>query len=258
MKKVILSDISTTVGMPEKAGTLLHIQSAYNELFSETIKAIIGDHFSSAIPYRIQGLINTGGTVSAGSIFYANEIFRVDSFSLPSPANAQIVTTFYTATEADPVEFTDGIPRNVHEIRKINFISGTPVAPLGFTFQDLKDVTYIPYTITNGTPSPTIKFDKPNRYFRSFVVTGETTLTITLDATGAKDGTEVLFLFEAPSSSITFTHVNSGFTTNVMGIGGTASPITITISGVAYFLFRYRAYIETFAKTVSLNVVENT
>lgn len=258
MKKVDLSAVSTTNGMPEKSGTLLHIQSAISEGFAETLKGIIGDNYSALIPYRIEGLINTAGTVSAGSIFWNNEIFKVDSFSLPSPANAQIVTTYYTATEADPVTFTDGTPRSVHEIRKINFISGVPSVPLGFVFGDLKDISYIPYVVTNGTPSPTITFTKPGRLYRSFVVTGETALTLTLDGTGAKDGTEVIFLFQSDGSAVTFTNTTSGFTGAVMGIGGSATSVVITVGSTSFFVFKFRAYVSPFASKVSLEVLENT
>lgn len=259
MKKLDLSAVSTTIGMPEKSGSLLHIQSAISETAVEIIKGLIGDNYNPLLPYRIEGLINTGGTVSAGSIFFNNEYFKVDSFSLPSPANAQIVTTYFTAVEADPVEFTDGIPRSVHEIRKINFINTTPAVPLGFVFGDLKDLNYIPYTVTNATPSPTIKFDKNGRLFRSFVTTGETALTITLDGTGAKDGAEVYFLMQSDGATITFTNTTTGgFTGTVMGLGGSAATVAITVGSTLFFVFKFKAYVSTIVSKVSLEVLENT
>jgi hypothetical protein len=258
MKKLNTSAVSTTNGLPVKAGSLVHIQSAYTEVLAETLKGVIGADYSPTAPYRVAGLINTAGAVSAGSIFYGGEVYLVDAFSLPSPANAALSTTYFTDISADPVAFTDGTPRNIHEIRKIVF--GATV-DLGFTFTQLVELDNHAWVSTNATPSPvTVLFDKPRRYFRSFSVTSETALTITLDGTGARDGVETIFMFQtdSPSASVSFTHnVTSGIT-DIIGVGGYTNPLVISVGSLKYFIFRYKLAIYPTGpvRLVSLNVTE--
>jgi hypothetical protein len=66
---------------------------------------------------------------SAGAAFYNGEVFLIDatSFSVIAGQTAifQIAITQYT-TNADPVTFTDGTLHNIHNIRKIAVLAGTP------------------------------------------------------------------------------------------------------------------------------------
>lgn len=252
MRKVDLSAISPTIGMPEKSGTLIHIQNAYQEIEAEIIKRLIGPTYSTTIPYRVNGLINTGGTVSAGSVFYDGELFFVDSFALPGTANASIDTTYYTATEADPVDFTDGTPRSVHEIRKISF--GTP-NPLGWAFSNLTELGQPAFTINPVFPL-TITFDQPKTYYRSLIANPAAALTVTLSDAGAVNGTEVTFMFQSDGTSLALTNSLTGFA-SIMGIGGYTNPVTITVGNTEYFVVKYRAYKNAFASAVSIEVLEN-
>lgn len=254
MKYLNTADVTTTNGLPLKAGSLVHIQSAYKEAIAEAIKSQMAGNYNPVTPYRLTGLINTAGSVSAGSIFYNGEVYLVDAFSLPSPANASIDTTYFTAVEADPVEFTDGTPRSIHEIRKIVF--GTP-AELGFNFTALQDLGQVGYINTNSTPSPTITFDKKQNFFRSFAVTGETAVTINLSATGAKDGVECIFMFQNTGGTTRNITHNSTFTTAAMGIGGYTNPLVVSVSGGGFFVVRYRSYVSGSNSLVSIELLEN-
>jgi hypothetical protein len=127
MRKLKTSDITTSVSMPIKSGTLDHIQAAYSEAVAEAVKALVGTAYSNTTMYILNGLVNSGSfptyTISAGSVFYNGEVYLVDAVSF-AVAGAQfavckIVTTNLTGTNADAVQFSDGIPRNVHEIRKV-------------------------------------------------------------------------------------------------------------------------------------------
>lgn len=127
MKLIDLSAVSDSVGMPVKSGTVIHLQNAYKDAIAEAIKGFIGSGYNPAVMYILQGLVNSGTglnyNISAGSVFYNGEVFLVDAAvftaSVTQVAVCKIVTTFYTGPESDGVEFTDGIVRNVHQIRKI-------------------------------------------------------------------------------------------------------------------------------------------
>lgn len=130
MKKLKTSDISTTVGFPVKSGTLQHIQAAYQEAMSSIIQGLGVDLSKVTILY---GCVNStpGGatfTISAGAVFYNGEIYLVDAATLvtagPNVVVGVLDTTFFTATNADPVQFTDLSSKNVHEIRKIKLQLG--------------------------------------------------------------------------------------------------------------------------------------
>ena len=86
MKYISLSIINNTRSMPVKSGTLLHIQDSYKDLFKEVMKCIIASDYDPNKAYILSGCVNTGTlgsyVISAGYIFYANEIFRVPATSL--------------------------------------------------------------------------------------------------------------------------------------------------------------------------------
>lgn len=128
MKKLDLSAISSSNGMPQKSGVLEHIQSAYQEAIAATIKALLGSTtYNAAKAYVLHGVVNSGSgsnySISAGAIFYNGEVFLVDAATFTitgaNVAVGVISTTYYSATNADPVIFTDGVSRNIHQIRKI-------------------------------------------------------------------------------------------------------------------------------------------
>jgi hypothetical protein len=125
MKNLITSNITSTIGMPVKSGTLLHLQSAYKEALDFLARGLVMTYQANTV-YRIFGCINQGSptdyNITAGAVFYNGEIYLVDAttftLSVGQVAIATISSTFFTDPTADPVTFTDGVARNVHEIRK--------------------------------------------------------------------------------------------------------------------------------------------
>lgn len=125
MKILNISDISSSNAMPVKSGTLQFLQDAHKETVAGLITNILPNPISGTV-YIISGCLNSGTgsvyNISAGVIYYNGEIFNFDgaSFTLTGlqKAYARIETTQYI-TNADPVQFTDGVNRNVHNIRKI-------------------------------------------------------------------------------------------------------------------------------------------
>ena len=116
--------------MPVKSGTLEFIQDAYKEAFTAVIANITESPVMGTI-YILSGCRNTSTapiyTTTTGWVYYNGEIYQVPaaSFTLTGLQNAyaRIETTQFT-TNADPVQFTDGVSRNVHNIRRI-VIEGT-------------------------------------------------------------------------------------------------------------------------------------
>ncbi|MFX1704590.1 hypothetical protein PV783_11585 [Chitinophaga sp. CC14] len=134
MRKLDTSAVSGTVGLPLKAGSLVHIQLAYQEALSALGKALAGSAYDPTKMYVLNGCVNSGSgnnyNISAGSVFYNGEMYLVDAavFSVsganvavgivPNPPGNTIGLSFFSDVTADPVQFTDGIDRNVHQIRK--------------------------------------------------------------------------------------------------------------------------------------------
>ena len=132
MKYIALSGINSTRSMPVKSGTLLHIQDSYKDLFREVMKCIIASDYDPTKSYILSGCVNTGTlgsyVISAGYIFYSNEIFRVPATSFTpavgETAIAQFSSTNVNGTNYDPVQFTDGNNYNVHYENIIEIVSG--------------------------------------------------------------------------------------------------------------------------------------
>ena len=125
MKILNTSNISSSNAMPIKSGTLQFLQDAHKETIAGLITNLIPTPDPNTI-YILSGCKNTGvlpiHNISAGVLYYNGEILNFDgaNFNLIGlqKAYARIETTQYL-TNADPVQFTDGVNRNVHNIRKI-------------------------------------------------------------------------------------------------------------------------------------------
>lgn len=135
MKKINSSYISSSALQPFKQGTWEHLQASYQEAFAAIIQMNRGGGTINSGFDIIYGcnLSVAGGnyTVSAGAIHYNGEIYFVDAVgSTANPTGGdtricKIATTYLTASNADPVTFTDGSTNNVHEIRKVVIENGT-------------------------------------------------------------------------------------------------------------------------------------
>jgi hypothetical protein len=129
MKKIKTSDITVSSAMPLKRGSLDHLQAAYIETITDMNKAYWAGDRAGTKPMALHGCINSGSgsnfVISAGAVMldtYA-EVFRCDAQTVTVNVGQVLVgtitTTYLTATDADPVEFSDSTTNNVHEIRKI-------------------------------------------------------------------------------------------------------------------------------------------
>lgn len=130
MKILDVSSISSTIAMPVKSGTLQFIQDAYKESIASLVYNLVGGAPAVNAIYILSGCINTGTApnyiISAGKVYVNGEIYDVDAVTFTlvglEKVYAYIDVTQFT-TNADPVEFTDGNFRNVHNIRKIKIVN---------------------------------------------------------------------------------------------------------------------------------------
>jgi len=132
MSKVIdLSAVTDASRIAIKQGTLAFMQDAHKETTAATIIALIGAGYNPATVYVLYGCVNTGVglnyIISAGAIFYNGEVYNVDATAFTvTGSNVPVFTIAVTqfTTNADPMTFTDGTVRNIHNIRKIVISAG--------------------------------------------------------------------------------------------------------------------------------------
>lgn len=131
MRKINTSSITSTVAMPFKSGTIDHLQKAYTEAVAALAKNMIGTDYDPTKFYILHGCVNSGSgssyVISAGAIFYNGEVYLVDAATFTASGSTAVgtITKTQEVTNADPVTFTDGVSRNVHDIYKIVFAAGT-------------------------------------------------------------------------------------------------------------------------------------
>jgi hypothetical protein len=159
MKKIDLSFISTTAGLPVKSGVLAHLQESYQEMMAGLARLMIGPEYDATKIYILRGCLNTGSgltyVISDGVVFYAGEVYLVDAASFVSPggqlAVGKLVVTFATGATGDPIQFTDGSSHSVLQIRKIAISSD--VTGAGVTGNSNSD-------FANWLPVNRVKTDK--------------------------------------------------------------------------------------------------
>ncbi len=138
MKHLLTNYITTTAAQPVKQGTLDHLQESYIECIEALARQQIGEGYDATKVYILFGCVNSTTapiyTVSAGAIFYAGEIYLVPAFSFTAADTAigTVTTAFVTAANADPVEFTDGIDHDVHQVKTMVVTDGASVGNLDF------------------------------------------------------------------------------------------------------------------------------
>lgn len=120
MKKIDISQIvSPTSKQPFTANSLKFKQDYDSENYSALVKALITQNigsYSLTTPYVISGCVLSGTyNITAGEIFYGGNFYNVTAKTSSVNPIRLILTKTYDAT-ADPLTFTDGVTKNVHEI----------------------------------------------------------------------------------------------------------------------------------------------
>jgi hypothetical protein len=197
MRKLDTSLVSSSVAMPIKSGTLVHVQLAYQEALTALANSIIGRLPDSGNMYVLYGCVNSGSglnyVISAGAVYYNGEVFLVDATTFTATSGQVAVSnlgTTYYSTYADPVTFTDGSANNVHQIRKMVFTAGTS----GSGIVDFSAMLQVPQVLVNDQQaslpaSYTVNFKQDKATF--FNSAPNSAVTITFDFTNAVPGTVV-------------------------------------------------------------------
>lgn len=121
MKKIDISQIvSPTSKQPFTANSLKFKQDYDVENYSALVKALITQStgsYSLTTPYVISGCVlsDSNKDVTAGEIFYGGNFYNVTALNGTTNIVQFILTKTYDPT-ADPLTFTDGVVKNVHEI----------------------------------------------------------------------------------------------------------------------------------------------
>lgn len=170
MKTLLTSSISTSVGFPVKAGTLDFLQTASYEMMNLIAQAIVGREYDGN-PVALYGCNNVGSgssyDIQDGLIYYSGTLFRLtgSAFTLTG-SNVAIITlsTGYVINpKADPVIFTDGVSRYVHQDNILN-------ATQGLTGTGSFDYSTLKFAVQTkaATLSPTTNFSSSVlQYFRN-------------------------------------------------------------------------------------------
>jgi len=132
MRKLDTSSASTSVSQPLKAGSVQHLQLAYQEALNALALNLIGPTYQTNVVYVLFGCVNSGSgstfNMSAGAVFYNGEIFLVDATTFTLTGSnvplSNIVTSYFVDASADPTIFSDASSHNVHQIRKVVISQG--------------------------------------------------------------------------------------------------------------------------------------
>lgn len=216
MRVIDTSAISDTVGMPGKAGVFDHIQLAYQEILNALAFSLVGPTYLTDTAYILYGCINSGSgldyDISAGAIFYNNEVYLVQDTAFTA-AGGQVavaaieITQFGDSGRGDPIQFTDGISRNVLNISEIVFASGST----GSTLFDLTDCLQTSITLVNDQEasfgsSYVVKFNQDKSVF---FTAASSNCTISFDFTNAIPGAVVRLKWTfSGSQTLTITGVS--------------------------------------------------
>ena len=241
MRNVNLSAVSTTIGFPIRAGTIAHLQLATKEAVASYIRMQIGNSYNSLSAYVLYGCELVSNNISAGAVFYNGEVYLVDALPSAYPVSyppgfhlyVNVAYSYFTDPSADPVQFTDGVNRNVHEIRKIAFGASSGVDICYF-----EDMIRLPnllplYNGAYATPTTIpVTFDK-NRIFID-QQTGAPSYAFSFSFAGALPGVSQTYQINSAGSGTTYTFPSSSTVLNVMKNGSfpaaPTGPVTVLIT----------------------------
>ncbi len=130
MKKIETTNIAGTQDAPFIKATFDHLNEANLNSTSDIIKGLLGTYTTNDIIVLfgcvVTATIPGTSSITAGAIYYNGEIYEVD-------ANASLVTTgsdilvwgiATTYRAGDPIKWSDGENRNLHQIDKFALSAG--------------------------------------------------------------------------------------------------------------------------------------
>lgn len=116
------------VQQPFIGPSLAFLQDATKEAISNVIIGMIGSTYSSSQVYILFGCVRTGAldgagsgaaAVTAGAVFFNGEVYTVPAFSTANISGQTLYSDVVTTNPSpDPVKFSDGTLKNVHDVRQ--------------------------------------------------------------------------------------------------------------------------------------------
>jgi hypothetical protein len=136
MKKINTTNIAAALGAPFLKATHDQYKETIQETTGNIIKGLMGSYSTNDIVILYGCVVAvTGGsipgtgtaTLTAGAVYYNGEIYEVDANASLSTTNPQtliwqVVTTYRSG---DPVEWSDGLTRDLHQQDKLRLVAGT-------------------------------------------------------------------------------------------------------------------------------------
>lgn len=119
MKKIDVSNVTSTARQPLLGRSISHLQNAYTEAINSLCKKFM-PNYSAGDVVILEGLVDTGTAgvsfnISAGSVYYNGEVYQIPATGVLVIAGNTAVLTLPTAyLTGDPVTLTDGSIKNVH------------------------------------------------------------------------------------------------------------------------------------------------
>lgn len=143
---------------PFTVKSLKFLQDAKAEDDAGIIEALITNNtgsYSSTIPYVISGCVvsDSGKDVTNGKIFYGGKFYEVVGVNGTTNV-AQLVLTKTQDATADPLTFTDGTNKNVHDIYK--YVATDAASGGDFDANDLVSAYKTAVTTTTSSNGSTI------------------------------------------------------------------------------------------------------
>lgn len=132
MKTIKTTDITAGQAMPVKRGTLRLMQDSHKEnLFAVQVSNDTLNINTITVLFGLEVTVAGPNTfVNGGAIMYNGEVYRVTggnwALSVGEVIVCNIVENSITATDSDPVEFSNGSSFNVHLDRRIALSPGLP------------------------------------------------------------------------------------------------------------------------------------
>lgn len=119
---ITTSILDPSIQQPFTGPSLDFLQNATKEQSAAFARGMIGDFYNSAIAYILHG-VNPYGTnqYKEGYIFWNGEVYYCPGKSTTTAfANVPVLTiTVTNDATADPTIFSDLVPRNVHNVRRL-------------------------------------------------------------------------------------------------------------------------------------------
>jgi hypothetical protein len=245
MKKISIDQIVDPTSLqPFTANSLKFLQDYLDEDKAAFIKAMITANkgtYSLTVPYVISGcaVSDSNKDVTAGEIFYGGKFYETPAVNGTTNTARFILTKTQDAT-ADPLEFTDNVSKNVHDIYRYvptdvasggDFLSTDLVSAYGsnsVTTSTTNNGQTITTTTTSGGP---LAYNTDSYVYSYYIVGGILYLNFEIVFTVTTGGIFSAFHLPLPNGITKLTSLTAAQSlkgsASLMAPGGTTNYLTL-------------------------------